>query len=92
MGSYKSPSKSTNKQRKTKSSKKNSKDLKPIFEKWVNKILKLIQGQMGQVRQSGLNVKQIFLSGGFAESPYLQKKVKDFARLYRIQVKMTKKP
>ncbi|KAF1808248.1 hypothetical protein P152DRAFT_485607 [Eremomyces bilateralis CBS 781.70] len=59
-------------------------DLEHIFEKSVNTTIGMIRRQVRNVEmkrrpQGYLRVENIFMSGGFAQNPYLYKKVKEYA-------------
>ncbi|KAH7330476.1 hypothetical protein BKA65DRAFT_434268 [Rhexocercosporidium sp. MPI-PUGE-AT-0058] len=68
------------------------KDLALFFDPIVGQILDLIERQITQVKMARHNVKDIILSGGFGESPYLQKKIKEFARHRRIETRIANDP
>ncbi|KAF2837829.1 actin-like ATPase domain-containing protein [Patellaria atrata CBS 101060] len=61
-------------------------EIKQLFRPWVDRVIDLIAGQITQVDLQRSMVRTIFLSGGFAESDFLLKEVREFTRLRRIQV------
>jgi len=63
------------------------KDLREMFDPCVDRIIDLIAGQIGLVQDTGSRVRYVFLTGGFAQSPYLFDQVHQFTRLRRIQTK-----
>ncbi|KAF2001874.1 Hsp70 family protein [Amniculicola lignicola CBS 123094] len=55
------------------------KDIEAMFEFSLIETKRLIAEQIQQARQKGrINLKSVFLVGGFAESPYLQRRLKAF--------------
>ncbi|KAH0564764.1 hypothetical protein GP486_001847 [Trichoglossum hirsutum] len=54
------------------------KDLRELFDPWVNKTLQLIDDQAAAVYATGASVKYVFLVGGFGKSDYLYKKVQEY--------------
>ncbi|KAG4436977.1 hypothetical protein IFR05_007547 [Cadophora sp. M221] len=69
-----------------------AKELGLLFNPIVEQILDLVERQINQVQMARYTVKDLILSGGFGESPYLQKKIKEFARHRRIEPRMAKDP
>jgi len=61
-------------------------DLTEMFKEPVGQTLKLVTGQVLQVKARGDNVTNIFMSGGFAANPHLMNKVKAFARMHSVEV------
>ncbi|KAH8676467.1 hypothetical protein BGZ60DRAFT_556052 [Tricladium varicosporioides] len=62
-------------------------DLQPMFAPSVKRTLELIERQVGQVRGRGLRPRYIVLAGGFGQSPFLQKQVREYAYRNGIQAK-----
>ncbi|KAH7083206.1 Hsp70 family protein, partial [Paraphoma chrysanthemicola] len=62
-------------------------DMKAMFDKPVRLTYKLITEQLKQVRKSKkVTIKSIFLVGGFSESPYMFKKIQEFAEDLDLEV------
>jgi actin-related protein len=61
--------------------------MKGLFDPCVNKIVDLIQGQIQQVERTKNRVKNVFLVGGFGESPYLQQELKKSLDLRKIKMR-----
>ncbi|KAH3975901.1 hypothetical protein HBH98_042340 [Parastagonospora nodorum] len=61
-------------------------DLQEMFEFCLNRSYELIQEQLVQARRTGkVQIKYLFMVGGFAESPYMYEKIKSFAEAHGIQ-------
>ncbi|KAK4225797.1 hypothetical protein QBC38DRAFT_251921 [Podospora fimiseda] len=62
-------------------------DLREMFDDSVDRTLYLVEQAVDMIEiVERLRVKKIFLSGGFAQSPYLFNKVKEFGVKHRIEV------
>jgi len=61
-------------------------DLSRMFENSVQETLKLIRGQILQVKGKRGTVRNIFMSGGFGENPYLLSRVRRLAKTQGIEV------
>ncbi|KAK4186242.1 putative heat shock protein family 70 protein [Podospora australis] len=62
-------------------------DLREMFNDSVERTLYLVEQAITLIEvEEDLPVKQLFLSGGFAQSPYLHSKVQDFCKKHRIGV------
>ncbi|KAH6719428.1 hypothetical protein BKA61DRAFT_713830 [Leptodontidium sp. MPI-SDFR-AT-0119] len=68
------------------------KDLALIFNPIVGQILDLVARQINQVQMARYSVKDIILSGGFGESPYLQEQIMEYAYHRRIEPRVAKDP
>ncbi|CAG8553645.1 6415_t:CDS:2 [Ambispora gerdemannii] len=55
-------------------------DIKQMFDPSINQVIKLIDEQIYKSKDER-SIKYIFLVGGFSESPYLQKVVRDYFEL-----------
>lgn len=64
-----------------------SAEMKGLFDPCVNRIVDLIQGQIQQVERTKNRVKNVFLVGGFGESPYLQQELKKSLDLRKIKMR-----
>ncbi|KAH0558448.1 hypothetical protein GP486_004894 [Trichoglossum hirsutum] len=62
--------------------------MRSFFEPCVDRIVDLIQGQVGQIERLRTRPKNIFLIGGFAESKYLQEEIEYSLRLRNIQLRI----
>ncbi|KAF1911224.1 hypothetical protein BDU57DRAFT_485781 [Ampelomyces quisqualis] len=61
-------------------------DMKEMFEMPLRNTYELLLQQMQQARKSGnTQMKYIFMVGGFAESPYMYKKIQTFAEANGLQ-------
>ncbi|OAG36308.1 hypothetical protein AYO21_09473 [Fonsecaea monophora] len=58
-----------------------------FFDFCVGKIMDLLTGHIRQIDNLGKQVKNIFLVGGFGESPYLQEEIEFSLRLRRIKLR-----
>ncbi|OQV06071.1 hypothetical protein CLAIMM_10703 [Cladophialophora immunda] len=58
-----------------------------FFDFCVGKIMDLLLGHIRQIDNLGKQVKNIFLVGGFGESPYLQEEIEFSLRLRRIKLR-----
>ncbi|CAG8567659.1 5043_t:CDS:2 [Paraglomus brasilianum] len=55
--------------------------VKDFFDTVVGRIIRLIRGQLAKAKAKGVKCQAMFLVGGFSESPYILKRVKeDFGR------------
>ncbi|KAI0532804.1 hypothetical protein GGR58DRAFT_522464 [Xylaria digitata] len=61
-------------------------DLEEMFKESVEGTLGLIREQIVSIDLEGLNVKCLFLSGGFSLNEYLYRKVSDLAREFQFRV------
>lgn len=61
-------------------------DMEEMFKESVDQILVYIQKQVAQVKVKRRDVTHIFMSGGYSESPYLFRRVRDWARRKAIEV------
>jgi hypothetical protein len=61
-------------------------DIEGIFRPSVDEILNHIAKQVAQVKAKRKEVTHVFMSGEFSDSPYLFKKVQDWARMKAIEV------
>jgi len=61
-------------------------DLRRIFEPSIKKIKSLIGRQIETLEMQQLRVKSLFLSGGYAKSPYLFSEISAFANMWDINV------
>ncbi|KAH8706945.1 hypothetical protein GQ44DRAFT_777606 [Phaeosphaeriaceae sp. PMI808] len=68
------------------------KDFREIFHFSLDKTTRLIAGQIQQVEFRKNRVRYVFLSGGFAESDYIQRALKDFGRHRNIIVSVPPDP
>ncbi|KAI9868488.1 MAG: hypothetical protein M1813_005932 [Trichoglossum hirsutum] len=50
-------------------------DMRSFFDPCVDQVIELIQGQILQVEKTKNRVRNVFLVGGFGESPYLQREL-----------------
>lgn len=62
-------------------------EMKAIFDLCVDEVVQLIQGQITQVEMKHYRVKNVFLVGGFGESPYLQEELKRSLNLRKITMR-----
>ncbi|KAI3339486.1 hypothetical protein F4824DRAFT_45665 [Ustulina deusta] len=61
-------------------------DMEEMFRSSVDGTLELIRQQRTLIGEHGLDLKWIFLSGGFSRSRYLARKVGDLAKRYGLRV------
>ncbi|KAJ8121543.1 hypothetical protein ONZ43_g2029 [Nemania bipapillata] len=61
-------------------------EMEEMFQESVNGTLRLVDEQVVLIRSQNLQVKCIFLSGGFSRNDYFYRKVSDLARSYRFRV------
>ncbi|CZR64187.1 uncharacterized protein PAC_14084 [Phialocephala subalpina] len=59
-------------------------EMKQMFDPCIDRVVELIQGQIQQVERTKNRVKNVFLVGGFGESPYLQEELKKSLTLRKI--------
>ncbi|KAF1993960.1 actin-like ATPase domain-containing protein [Amniculicola lignicola CBS 123094] len=68
------------------------KDFREIYHFSLDKTTRLVASQIQQVEHVRKRVRYVFLSGGFAESKYVQRALKDFGRHRNITVLVPEKP
>ncbi|KAL5115879.1 hypothetical protein ACEQ8H_006195 [Pleosporales sp. CAS-2024a] len=62
-----------------------SDDLREMFDFSVAQTYKLLTAQKLQAENNGVQIKYVFLVGGFSESPYMYDTIKKFAKDLRLQ-------
>ncbi|KUJ14213.1 uncharacterized protein LY89DRAFT_720573 [Mollisia scopiformis] len=62
-------------------------DMREFFDPCIDGIINLILGQFQQVHLKKNRVKDVFLVGGFSESPYLRDEIKESLRLRRVALR-----
>ncbi|KAI4909431.1 hypothetical protein J4E90_008128 [Alternaria incomplexa] len=60
-------------------------DTRSMFEKCIFHTYELIQEQLQRARKSEVEIKYVFLVGGFSESPYMFAKIKSFVEMRDIK-------
>jgi len=67
-----------------------AKEMENFFDVCVEQVVELIKGHFVQIEKKGSKPKNIFLVGGFGESPYLQRQVQETFKQWRIEVRRPK--
>jgi hypothetical protein len=57
-----------------------------LFDPPINDIVKLVESQVTAAEKKGEKIHQVFLVGGFGESPYLNLKLKDWCSTRNIKL------
>ncbi|KAF8851719.1 hypothetical protein BDZ45DRAFT_730704 [Acephala macrosclerotiorum] len=63
-------------------------DMQNFFEHCAGKIVNLISNQREYIESHGIRLKNVFLVGGFAESPYLQASIRESLDLLPVSVEL----
>jgi len=59
-----------------------------FFEPCITPILNMVKAQRRQIEDRGTRLKNVFLVGGFAESPYLQTSIEEYLSSLRYKVEL----
>ncbi|KAH8665032.1 hypothetical protein BGZ60DRAFT_432284 [Tricladium varicosporioides] len=61
-------------------------DMMELFDPPINEIIKLVESQIESARKKGDKIDQIFLVGGFGDSPYLNLRMKEWCATRNIKL------